>query len=168
MEARDPVRAYLNSVLESRMEVSRLKRKLAVLEERATSITSQLTGMPRGGSADRDAVLAALADAAGEYYRRLAEAERRELEVVRFIDSVPTQEHRIILRLRYIDRKGWSKVLAALNEAGLAITERHMFRLHGAALREARGLYAQHYNNKKENNDDEIRGPRSSEPNRER
>jgi hypothetical protein len=167
MEARDPVRAFLNSILESRMEIGRIKRKLAALEERATSVTSQLTGMPRGGSADRDAVLAALADAAGEYYRRLAEAERRELEVVNFIDSLPTSEHRIILRLRYVDRKGWSKVLAALNDAGLTITERHMFRLHGAALREARELYSQHYN-KKENNDDEIRDPRGSEPNRER
>lgn len=168
MEMRDPVRAFLNSILESRMEINRLKRKLSALEERATNVTSQLTGMPRGGSADRDAVLAALADATGEYYRRLAEAERRELEVVNFIDSVPTAEHRIILRLRYVDRKGWSKVLRALSDAGLDMTERHMFRLHGAALREARELYSQHYNNKKENNDDEIRGPRGSEPDRER
>lgn len=154
METRDPVRAYLNSILENRMEVNRIKRKLALLEERAMNVTSQITGMPRGGSADRDAVLAALADATGEYYQRLAEAERRELEVVHFIDSLPTSEHRIILRLRYIDRKGWSRVLRSLGEAGLDMTERHMFRLHGAALREARELYAQKYNNK-ENNDDQ-------------
>ena len=53
MEYTDPVRAFLGSVLESRMEIRRVKRKLEALEARATSITSQLSGMPRGGGADR-------------------------------------------------------------------------------------------------------------------
>lgn len=149
---KDSLHAFLNSVLECRMESSRLRRKMTILEERALSMTSQLSGMPRGGNADRNAVLAALADATSEYYAQLVDSISRELEVSAFINSLPTMEHRIIMRLRYIDRMRWSKVLAALNAAGLDLSERQMFRLHGAALREARELYDKQY---KENNDDQ-------------
>ena len=137
----DPVRDYLNSVLEYRMEAKRLKRKLAQLEAQATNITSQLTGMPHGGIADRGAVLASLADAAKDYQWRIDRAERKELEVLDFIDSLPTAESRTILKLRYLDCKRWPKVLAALNAGGMAMSERQMYRLHGRALQEARERY---------------------------
>ena len=141
MDSMDPVRAFLNSVLESRIEIKRLRKKIAALESRATSITAQLSGMPRSGGADSQAVLAALADATRDYYARLAQAERRELEVVEFIESLPTQDSRVILKLRYVDRKRWSQVLAELKAAGKDIAEARMFRLHGAALNEARNKW---------------------------
>ena len=141
MDNRDPVREYLNSVLESRMEIKRIRRKLDLLEARALNVTSQLTGMPRGGSSDRDAVLAALADATADYYRRLAEAEQHELEVLNFIDSIPDQMQRVILKLRYVDRKRWPSVLSYLQKEGVDIQDRRMFQLHGEALKAARELY---------------------------
>lgn len=141
MEYTDPVRAFLGSVLESRMEIRRVKRKLEALEARATSITSQLSGMPRGGGADRDAVLASLADVSRDYYLRLARAEQNELEVLSFIDSLPSPDSRMILKLKYVDCKRWSKVLEALRSGGREITERWMFKLHGRALNEAREKY---------------------------
>lgn len=150
MDNRDPVREYLNSVLESRMEIKRIKRKLDLLEARALNVTSQLTGMPRGGGSDRDAVLAALADATADYYRRLAEAEQHELEVLSFIDSIPEQMQRIILKLRYVDRRRWSGVLSELEKFGETMDRATMFRLHGKALNAARKLY-------KEKNHDETR-----------
>ena len=150
MVTRDPVRVYLDSVLEARVESNRLRRKLELLEARALNITSQLTGMPRAGSSDRDAVLAALADAARDYYQKLAAAERKELEVVEFIDSLPTMESRMILKLKYVDRKKWKQVLSSLTAAGLGMSERRMFQLHGAALNEAREQFM-----KKENNNDQ-------------
>jgi hypothetical protein len=153
MEARDPVRAYLNSVLEYRMEIRRLRRKIEQLEARATSITASLTGMPRGGGADRDAVLVALADVTGEYYKKLNAAEQGELDVISFIDSLPTSEHRLILKLRYVDRKRWPKVLAALKDGGYDLSERQMYRLHGAALNEARHKF----NEQKETDTDDTK-----------
>lgn len=146
MDNRDPVREYLNSVLESRMEIKRIKRKLDLLEARALNVTSQLTGMPRGGNSDRDAVLAGLADATAEYYRRLAEAEQHELEVLQFIDSIPDQMQRIILKLRYVDRRRWSGVLSELERFGEIMDRATMFRLHGKALNAARELYKEKYN----------------------
>ena len=137
----DPVRAFLNSVLEYRMEISRLRRKIEQLESRATNTTSQMTGMPHGGGADRDAVLVSLADLTADYYKKLAAAEHHELEVVDFIDSLPESSHRMILKLRYVDRKRWSRVLKCLTDNGMDISERAMFRLHGEALGAAREKY---------------------------
>lgn len=141
----DPVKAYLNSVVECRMEIRRCRRKLEMLEARAMSITSQLTGMPRGGSADRDAVLAALADASAEYYARLRSAELRELEVGQLIDSIPDQTYRIILRLRYLERKRWPDILSLLHKEGICEDRSWMFRLHGKALNAARIKYKERY-----------------------
>lgn len=149
MDNRDPVREYLNSVLESRMEIKRIRRKLDLLEARALNITSQLTGMPRGGGPDRDAVLASLADATGEYYRRLAEAEQHELEVLQFIDSIPDYRCRIILKLRYIDCRKWPSVLKQLEVSDDYMSRKTMFRLHGKALNAARELYKEKYHDEK-------------------
>lgn len=132
------------------MEIKRIRRKLDLLEARALNVTSQLTGMPRGGNSDRDAVLASLADATSDYYRRLAEAEQHELEVLSFIDSIPDQMQRVILKLRYVDRKRWPAVLSYLQKEGVDIQDRRMFQLHGEALKAARELY-------KETNHDETR-----------
>ena len=123
------------------MEIKRIRRKLDLLEARALNVTSQLTGMPRGGNSDRDAVLASLADATSDYYRRLAEAEQHELEVLSFIDSIPDQMQRVILKLRYVDRKRWPAVLSYLQKEGVDIQDRRMFQLHGEALKAARELY---------------------------
>lgn len=150
---REPVRVFLDSVLESRMEARRIRRKLDSLESRALNVTAKLSGMPRGGGSDRDALLVALADAADEYYRRLAAAEQQELRVMRFIDSIDRRDYRIILRLRYIDRKPWSKILAALNAEGVGIKESWMYKLHGKALAAARDKY------KEMNPNDESRDP---------
>jgi len=123
------------------MEIKRIKRKLDLLEARALNVTSQLTGMPRGGNSDRDAVLASLADTTGEYYRRLAEAEQHELEVLQFIDGIPEPMYRIILRLRYVDCRRWPSVLRELQKTGNDIEQAWMFRLHGRALNAAREKY---------------------------
>ena len=138
MERNDPVRAFLDSVRESRMDAKRIRAKLSQLEARATSITSQLSGMPRGGGADRDAVLASLADVSRDYYTMLAHAEETELEVLKFIDSLSKTNYRMILKLRYIECKRWPHVLADLKSAGLDIEQARMFRIHGEALKEAR------------------------------
>lgn len=149
MDNRDPVREFLNSVLESRIEAKRIERKLAVLEARVTKVTAELTGMPGGGTSDRNAALAAFADISRDYYERLVAAEKREIEVADFISRLPSSDSRVILKLRYVDCKRWPKVLEAMNRAGREIEQRQMFKLHGRALAEARELYKEIYHDKK-------------------
>lgn len=146
---KDPVREFLGSVLESRIEVKRIERKLAVLEARVTKITTELTGMPGGGPSDRNAALAAFADLNGDYYKRLIAAENREIEVSDFINRLQNPDSRAILKLRYVDCKRWPKVLDALNRAGRDISVDWMFKLHGRALNEARELYKENYHDEK-------------------
>ena len=153
MDHRDPVRELLSSVLESRIEVKRIERKLAVLEARVTKVTAELTGMPGGGTSDRNAALAAFADLTRDYYARLVAAEKHETEVSDFINRLQSPDSRMILKLRYIDCKRWPKVLSALSSMGRPMTDRQMFRLHGKALAEARELYRKEYNH------DEKRDP---------
>ena len=139
--ASDPARDYLNSVLEARMEAKRLQHKVAQLEAQATKTTTIITGMPRGGNADRDAVLAALADVTSDYSEKIVKAERLEKEVNEFIDSLPTRDCRMLLRLRYLEGMSWRKVLSTLKAHGIHLSERQMYRLHGTALNEAREGY---------------------------
>ena len=149
MSINDPVRELLNSVLESRIEVKRIERKLAVLEARVTKITAELTGMPGGGTSDRNAALAAFSDLTRDYYERLVAAEKHEVEVSDFINRLQNPDSRTILKLRYIDCKRWPKVLDSLNRAGRDIEQRQMFELHGRALNEARELYKEIHHDEK-------------------
>lgn len=145
MDNRDPVRELLNSVLESRIEAKRIERKLAVLEARVTKITSELTGMPGGGTSDRNAALAAFSDLTRDYYARLVAAENCEIAVTDFINRLSNPDSRMILKLRYVDCKRWPKVLEAMNRVGRDIELRRVFVLHGRALNEARELYKEIY-----------------------
>ena len=149
MSINDPVRELLNSVLESRIEAKRIERKLAVLEARVTKVTAELTGMPGGGTSDRNAALAAFSDLTRDYYERLVAAEKRETEVSDFINRLPNTDSRIILKLKYVDCKRWPKVLEAMHRAGRDIEQRQMFRLHGKALAEARELYKEIHHDEK-------------------
>lgn len=155
----DPVRQYLSSVAEARVEARRLRFKLKRLETQATRITTALTGMPAGGG-DRERLLVELADLSEQSRLALIAAEKQENEVSAFIDRLPDQTSRIILKLRYCDclmwetngRKGRS-VKSEMAKVGLCYEIAQLFRLHGKALNEARELYY------KENDHDKKRNP---------
>ncbi|MCR5663568.1 MAG: DUF1492 domain-containing protein [Oscillospiraceae bacterium] len=136
------VQAYLSRGLEYRLEAERLRRRLALLEARATRVTPILSGVPHGAG-DRDGLLASLADLSRDYGRMLVEAERRELELNRFLDALPTMESRLILKLYYLDRLSWPKVLERLRVAGLDVSERKLYRLRERALAEAARAYSE-------------------------
>ena len=151
----DPVRLFLSSVAEARIEARRLRLRIQRLETQATKLTASLTGMPRGGG-DRESLLASLADTRVKCDQALVEAERKEDAVTAFINRLDNPVSRILLKLRYCDCLDWvgrSKrtVIKEMAKAGLFYSERQIRRLHGIALNEARELY------KKEYGDDESR-----------
>lgn len=137
----DPVRAYLSSVGEARLDVQRCKDKLRRLNNQATRVTSQISDMPKGGGADRNALLAALGDMSSEYEMKLLRAEQLESEIDSFINELPTPTSRVILKLRYCDGLDWKRVNKKLRGLGYCYEERQLFNLHGLALKEARALY---------------------------
>jgi hypothetical protein len=156
----DPVRQYLSSVAEAKIEARRLRFKLKRLETQATRITTAITGMPGGGTADRERLLAELADLSEQSRLALIEAEKQENEVSAFISRLQDQTSRIILKLRYCDCLVWDttdlkrrSVKSEMAKVGLCYENTQLFRLHGKALNEARELYY------KENNHDKKRNP---------
>lgn len=98
--------------------ITREKReKYMELYEQATKTTSHITGMPSGGGADRNAVLANLADADGsteKWWGFLT--ERREL-IRSFIEECPLSDfYRDILINRYIFNLGWEPMAYSLRK----------------------------------------------------
>ena len=130
------------SIEEKKIWLSRYRRgryELAALEEaredkweRATATTASYSGSPVSGSSDfhkLDAVAIS-----GE----LIELRCRELrgvkgEILRAIQSLTDQDQRAVLIHRYINCREWPEIAEALN-----FSERHIFRLHGEALKKIR------------------------------
>lgn len=115
-------RQLLRCLGEYRWEITRLQRKMQLLEE-----------LSAGGT---DAGLRSeLGRIRQEYGRRLTEAEGRQLEAEKLIDRLPRPEQRMILRLRYCRSMDWLRVREGLGKAGYPLCERQMYRLHGSAMK---------------------------------
>ena len=137
----DPVREFLRSGLEARLEVRRHQRRTEELESRCTRLVAQMTGMPAGGGSGLEATWAALADERQEE-QRLVQAELDQYHAVeRFIARLGDPVCRTVLRLRYLEGLSWTQLQKRLYQDGLYYSERQIFRLHGAALQEARDLW---------------------------
>lgn len=142
----DPVKGFLASVAEARIEERRLRLRVKRLETQAMKLTASLTGMPRGNG-DSGNLLASLADMRIASEKAIVEAEKTEERVAAFIEKLSNPTSRIILKLRYCDCLDWTdrphqrSVTSELRKAGLYYSDRHLYRLHGIALNEARELY---------------------------
>lgn len=132
-------RDFLRSVREARIEKRRCEHRLAELRAQCERTTTAYSAVPGGGGdTHKDALLIAAAEQT-DALREKAAAYLRQIDAVEnFISSLPDVKHRSILRLRYADGLGWPDVNAGLHEYGLYYEERQMYRLHGAALSEAR------------------------------
>ena len=141
----DPVRAFLETVREARVEEARCRRKLQEIDAQCRTVTGGLSGMPHGGGGDqhKDGPWAALADQRRQHEALLTAAVRQEMKVERFIARLGTDSHRIILKLRYVDLLGWPRIQEQLAQQRLCYSDRQIYRLHGEALQEARLVWAE-------------------------
>lgn len=131
---------FLRSVREARIEKRRCEYRLFELRAQCERTTAAYGTSPAGGggSTHKDALLIAAAEQTDALRDKAAAYLRRIDAVENFISTLPDVTHRSILRLRYADGLGWPDVNAGLHDYGLYYEERQMFRLHGAALAEAR------------------------------
>lgn len=147
----DPTREFLNSVRYARIEYSRLSERIKALESRCMSITASMSAMPDGGGADAQALWAALADESAKLYPELRHAQEAEREVNEFINTLPNPAHRLVLKLRYVDVRGWEDVIQHLTQGGLAYSARQVYRIHGEALEVARALWNETHKEERDN-----------------
>lgn len=135
------VKEYLKSVWLARVEIERLSVRIKEMETQAFKTTPQITGMPRGGGADAQALWAKILDDTDKLYAKQNYYYDHVKQVEEFIDLLPTDKHKEILKLRYVNCLNWPEVARLLEHAGFYYDIRQVFRLHGAALEEARKLW---------------------------
>ena len=76
---------------------------------------------------------AALADESARLYPLLKAAMEQERRVENFIDRIPHDSYRLMLKLRYLDCLSWERVQELLSRSGVFYSDRHIYRLHGEA-----------------------------------
>lgn len=139
---------FLRSVGEARAEARRCESRIKALRSQCEKVTAsyRLAAAGHGGGGDgsehRDALLAELADQTQEQFDRLRALLEQIRRVEAFIDTLPDERHRAILRLRYVDGLVWREVQTGLENCGMFYEQRQIYRLHNAALAEARKRYA--------------------------
>lgn len=87
--------------------ISKLQRVQWDVERKtanATRITSVITGMPRGGSGNRqEEAYIILADVLDAYQDTIDELEAMRAELKPYLDALPDPDEKAIMRLRYMD-----------------------------------------------------------------
>lgn len=135
------VRSFLESVAASRVEQERLQERIEELETRCTKITANLTGMPRGGNADAERQLAALADEKTRLTEQIGIEIRRAKRVEEFLNKMPVRLYRDVLMRRYVNLQTVPKITNALAHSGRARSQRQVERIIANAEREAEKLW---------------------------
>ena len=145
--AYDDMRLFLEGAREARLRIADIQERTRELESSALRITAKLDGMPRSGGADRDQLLAALADAHERLLLDIADEEQRKIEIADFIDRVPTSvAGRAVLRRRYLHYESWKSVRKWLSTHQMNYSKDGVYKLHRVALQEARILWNREHN----------------------
>lgn len=139
----DPVKEFLRSAIEARIDLRRHKKRVAELDAQCKRLAANLNGMPGGGGDKHghENVWNLLADAREQEMLAMRRAEEQKRTVECFINCLPIALHRSILKLKYIDDLTWVRVQFALYEEGVYYDERHIRRIHYAALQAAHDLW---------------------------
>lgn len=134
--------SFLRSVRAARMEQKRCEVRLYQLAAECTRITTAWSAAPGGGGdVHKDDLMIALSDQTEKLIQDGVRYVKQIEAVEQFIAQLPDARHRTVLRLRYVDCLRWEQVDERLKEYGLYYDERTVYRLHGAALQEARARF---------------------------
>jgi len=103
----------LNSLFYIEQEIQIYENKIAELRARAESSTANYSGMPRGGGLPSSKVENGALDIV-PYIEMLekakAERDHESKKIHEFILSVPDPQTRVIMVLRFIERKSWGDI----------------------------------------------------------
>jgi len=144
----DEVRLFLEGARDAHLKCADLRERTRQLESAVQRITAKLDGMPKGGNADREQLLASLADAHGRLLIDIAEEEARKMEIEKFVDRVPTgAAGKAVLRRRYLHYESWKGVRRWLSAHGMSYSAQSVYRIHGEAIKAARILWNQEHEN---------------------
>lgn len=136
LKTRDPVREFLESYWELRKEHRRLERKIRELESQCQSVTAKYSALPGGGGGNGNSAWDALVEARERAGAALTKTLYKEADIEQFINCLPEQLHRMLLKYRYLELLNWGTIAKKMN-----YSDRQLRRHHGDALQAARKLW---------------------------
>lgn len=96
---------YLN------IEIEREEERLKSLEEAATNISTQISGLPHvSGISDKTALASEIADTKAIIEHKNKEAIIEYNRIMRYIAKIDDSYMRQIITLRYIDGRSWANI----------------------------------------------------------
>ncbi|BED92143.1 MAG: hypothetical protein Pg6B_11190 [Candidatus Azobacteroides pseudotrichonymphae] len=127
------VKEFLNQSykIEKRID-SKLEqiKTLKVLAEKVNSVFSDMPKNPAMNPHVMEETISKLVDLEAEISDDLKDLVKTKEEAIHFIKSIENKEFQIILELRYLCHKSWEQITRELS-----YDIRHVFRLHGLALK---------------------------------
>ena len=115
------------------LEVKQLKERIEYLEEKKTSIKSQvITDMPTGGGERTDilTLITKIEDSQIELIQKQSKLVDIMESIEHTIDGLEDSTERLILRSRYLQCKKWEQICVELNYSW-----RQIYRLHSNILK---------------------------------
>lgn len=136
-----PVLIYLRGAKDAAVQAQRHNLRAQRFWEACTRVTTSLTGMPGGSSSTREDKLALYCSECDDELSALWRERAIQQDIAFFIESISNPVYRYILQFKYLDYLTWNQVVDALESVGIYYTERHVRKLHRAALCEAAKIY---------------------------
>lgn len=124
---------YLNSYRNVRRRIINLREQLESLREIERSAKSQqLSDMPKGGGSgqqDLSDLMVKIEELREKISDKIWEANKIRVNIEDTIASIQNADEQRVLRMRYIELKGWDEISIEME-----YSRRQIFNIHGNAL----------------------------------
>lgn len=110
--------------------------KLDSMVHRVTTSISEMPGKNQPDNAEREKLIVKMIDLKWEINEEIDKLVDSKREINRLIGKIEKEKHRLLLELRYINICTWEEVAEKMG-----VTERSIYRMHGAALLDAAAIY---------------------------
>lgn len=124
---------YLNSYRNVRKRIINLREQLESLREIERSAKSQqLSDMPKGGGSgqqDLSDLMVKIEELREKISDKIWEANKIRVNIEDTIASIQNADEQRVLRMRYIELKGWDEISIEME-----YSRRQIFNIHGNAL----------------------------------
>lgn len=127
-------REFLCAVREKRLEALAERARLDELRRRAESVPGSYELFMQGAAESAATLKAAVKKQEEAFASAQNEAWLAEQAAEALITSAKSLRERTILRLRYLSGMTWSEIAQFFEDTEQPICERHIFRIHNAAI----------------------------------
>ncbi len=126
------VKEYLNRARFLDKEIDAKIDHLERIDSMVNRVTPVLSDMPADTCRDnhkREKLLVKMIDLKWEINEEIDKLVDTKREIVKFISQIDNNSYRLLLELRYVNLCTWERIASVMD-----ITERSVYRMHGAAL----------------------------------